>query len=433
MIRLLRPKQFLPDEAGKKTNPLLLIASVYEPWHGGIAAYINDLTRGLISLGETARLLAVVQPHERERIQFLETYEPWMIPFQLVHDDKPTYWLGRKCVSLLEILRCLSPDCRRLLERTSLFEASTASIARLERILSTENPTAIVFGHLDTKLYSLALSLLERRKPYGLIAHGPEVGWLPNSKKNEFVKKGVMLRGASWIAANSRHTESLLEKWRIPSERIQVINPPISDEVMRESYFLKPMSRKGDDLNLLTVCRLVRGKGIDIVMRALKILSGRGVPYRYVIGGDGPEQRSLQALADELGLRDKVQFNGYVTGEAKWRLFRNADVFAMPSRADSESEQESFGIAFVEAAAFGVPSVGSRIGGIPEAVLDGETGILVPQDSPLDLANALTFFYRQPEKRQEMGGVARERARRQFSPRIIAARFREEAEKAARQ
>ena len=429
MIAPQSPLQPSAHEVGAGANHFLFIASDYKPWPGGIATYIDSLARGLMSLGDTTKVLAVVQPDEKERIEFLETYEPWVSPFQLVQDDKPANWLGRKCFSLLEILRCLSPKCRRALERASFFESSTASITRLDRLLSKEEPTAIVFGHLDVKLYALALALLERQRPYGIIAHDYEVCRLTNNKRNDLVKRGVMLKGASWIAANSRHTKSLLETWRIPFGRVKVVHPPISEEAIRESAVLDPMSKKDDDLSLVTVCRLVKGKGIDVVIRALKILAARGIPYRYVIGGEGPEKRSLEALVDELGLGDKVHFKGSITDGEKWRLLRNGDVFVMPSRVNPEIQHEGFGIAFVEAAAFGVPAVGSNAGGIPDAVVDGKTGILVPEESPVDLADALTFLYRKPEIRREMGRAARERARREFSPRAIAARFREEISK----
>jgi phosphatidyl-myo-inositol dimannoside synthase len=413
-----------------ETNRFLFILSDWRGamiWPGGIAIYIDSLVRSLMSLGDTVKVLAVVQPDENERmIGFPETYGPWVIAFQLAHDDKPANWLGRKCVSLLEILRCLSPNCRRVLERASFFGASTASIARLEKLLSQEQPTTIVFGHLDVRLYALALSLLEWQRPYGIIAHDSEIYRSPNNKKNDLVKRGMMLKGASWIAANSCHTKSLLEAWEIPSGRAKIVHPPISEEAIGESAVLEPMFRKGDGLSLVTVCRLVKGKGIDIVLRALKILATRAIPYRYVIGGEGPERRSLEAFVDELGLGDRVHFQGSVVGEKKWRLLRNCDVFVMPSRLDSTIPwQEGFGIAFVEAAAFGVPAVGSRSGGIPDAVVDGETGILVPEESPLDLADALTFLYRKPEVRKEMGRAARERARREFSPKAIAVRFKE--------
>src|SRR5208283_5393637 len=216
-----------------ETNHFLFIVSDWRGamiWPGGIAIYIDSLVRSLMSLGDTVKVLAVVRPDENERIEFPEAYGPWVIPFQMAHDDKPANWLGRKCVSLLEILRCLSPNCRRVLERASFFGASTASIARLQRLLSQEQSTTIVFGHLDVRLYALALPLLEWQRPYGIIAHDSEIYRSPNNKKNDLVKRGMMLKGASWIAANSCHTKSLLEAWGIPFGRVKILHPPISEE-----------------------------------------------------------------------------------------------------------------------------------------------------------------------------------------------------------
>ncbi len=403
---------------------------------GGIATYIDALARGLRSFGDRVRMLAVVRPDEKKLIHLVERYEPWVIPFQLLFDQKPTNWLGRKSVSFLEILRCMSPGCLRVLDRTPFFKASTTSAAELEKILSEEKPTAIVFVHFDVRVYTLALSLLERRRPYGIIAHGCEICRFPTDGTKARAIRETILKGASWIAANSRDTKSLLEMRGIPSERIKIVHPPIPEEAIRESAVFEPRYRNDDDLNLVTICRLAKGKGIDLVLRALKILAARGIPYRYVIGGDGCERGSLEALVDELGLREKVQFKGSVEGQEKWRLLRNADVFVMPSRFDPALPwpwRESFGIAFAEAAAFGVPAVGSRSGGIPDAVVDGETGILVPEESPQDLADALTLLYRKPELREQMGRAGRERARAQFSPTAIATRFREAALRATHQ
>jgi glycosyltransferase involved in cell wall biosynthesis len=428
MIVLQKPIQSSLHAVEVRANRFLFIASDYKPWPGGIAAYLDSLARGLMSLGDTTKVLAVVHPDEKERIEFLETYEPWVSPFELVQDDKPANWLGRKCVSLLEIFRCLSPSCRRVLKRASFFESSTASITRLERLLSNEKPTAVVFGHLDVRLYALALSLLERQIPYGIIAHDYEICRLHNNNKkmNELAKRAMMLKGASWIAANSRHTKSLLEMWKIPFGRVKLVHPPICEEALRESAVFEPLFRNDDEFKLVTICRLVRGKGIDIVIRALKILAARGIPYQYVIAGEGPEKKFLEGLVDELGLGGKVRFKGFITEGEKWRLLRNSDVFVMPSRVDSKIQHEGFGIAFVEAAAFGVPAVGSKAGGIPDAIVDRKTGILVPEESPLDLADALTFLYREPEIRKDMGRAGRERARSEFSPKAVAVRFREE-------
>jgi glycosyltransferase involved in cell wall biosynthesis len=428
MVTLNRRTPSLPLETGLEANRFLLITSDWrltmQP--GGVSSYLYSLAQGLINLGDRVKILAVVQPDETRHLSLVKKYEPWVVPFQLVDDSKPVNWLGRKSVSFLEILRCVSPRCRSVLERAGFFQATTAAITSLERFLSKEEPTAIVFGNFNVKLYALALMLLERQRPYGIIAHGWDVRRVLNSK-NDFVKRETMLKGAGWIAANSYYTKSLLEMWPVSSERIKIVHPPISEEAVRESDAFEPVFRDNNDLALVTVCRLVKDKGIHLVMHALKILAARGIPFRFVIGGDGPERRSLEELAVELGVGDRVQFKGYVDGGEKWRILRSSDVFVMPSRADTRVQQESFGIAFLEAAAFGVPAVGSKIGGIPDAVVDGETGILVAEESPTDLADALTFLYRKPEIRKEMGRAARERARSQFTPEFTAARIKEEA------
>lgn len=417
-------------------SKILLIVSDWQGemiWPGGIASYVDSLPQAFINLGETVKLLAVLRPNEEEPHRFLEKHEPSVIRFLVAHDKKPANWLGRKIVSALEILRCSSPNLRRIMERTPLFKSSVDSIKRLEKLLSEEGPDAVIFGHFDVKLYSLALCLSEKKLPYVIIAHGCEICPLPHSARNDLALRSTMLRGASLIAANSRHTKSLMEVWKIPPERIRVIYPPISQDAINESGDFNSTMRAADRFTIVSICRLVRGKGIDLVMRALKILGARGIPYQYFIGGDGPEREYLETMAVTLGISGQVHFMGSVVGQEKWHLLRTADVFVTPSRIDPPARwQESFGIAFVEAAAFGLPAVASTSGGIPEAVVDGDTGILVPEESPQGIADALTLLYRNPDIRLRMGNAGRERARSQFSPEAIAANFRNEFAKAAR-
>jgi glycosyltransferase involved in cell wall biosynthesis len=416
--------EFRAEVFEMRANNFLIVASDYKPKPGGRADYIDNLARGLIKLGNKTKVLAVVQPHQKERIAFLKKYEEWVIPFEVVYDERPGNWVGNKFVSLLEIARCLSPKARRILERTSFFRASANSVARLEEVLANENPSMIVFGHLDMRLYPFSLFFQEQQMPYGIIAHESEIYPFRN-RKNELIRRGAMLKGAKWIAANSRHTQSLVEMWGIPCDRIKIVHPPISEEAIRAQVDLKQIPGTRGTLNIVTICRLVKPKGIDTVIRALKILDARGIPFRYSIGGEGVERKFLEALVDELGLRNRIHFMGYIEDDEKWRLLQKNDVFVMPSRIDPKTQHEGFGIAFVEAAAFGLPGVGSREGGIPDAVVDGKTGILVPQESPEELAEALTFLYRNPEKRMEMGRAGMERARTQFSPTAIAAHFQE--------
>lgn len=406
----------------KTTDParldkLVFIASDYKPRVGGRADYIDNLARGLVSIGVNASVLAIVQPHHRAFLEFLKHYEVWVRPFQVIHDKRPASWILGKAVSFLEIVRCLYPSSRRLLENTPFFRMSAASVAQLEAVLVSEKPTAVVFGHLDLRLYPLALHLIERRVPYVIIVHGREIPCLPRNK-NDFIRRRIFLKGARWVVANSHDTWSLLQVWGIHPDRLKIVNPPIAEAALsvekreRESYCT---------FTLVTLCRLVRGKAVDVVLRAMKIVVDTGMNIEYVIGGDGDERQALEELVDELGLRSRVKFLGYVTGERKWSALRDSDVFVMTSRAEP-NWVESFGIAFVEASAAGLPVVGSKSGGIADAVVDGETGILVPEDSPEELAKALAFLYRHPEVRAKMGRSGRKRAT-QFAPTVIARRF----------
>lgn len=400
---------------------------------GGISSYVDSLIHAFVAHGDTVRLLAVVRLDEEDPARFFETYEPWAIRFPIVLDKTPANWLGRKTASALDILRCSRPSLRRFIERASFFSSSVDAIKRLDRLLLEENPDVIIFGHFDVRLFPLALCLLERKLPYSIIAHDSEIRPFPAGGRHDFVQRQMMLSSASWIAANSRHTESLMKVWRIQPHRIRLVYPPISQAAIDESEILNPAGREDHRFTLVSICRLVKGKGLDLVMQALKILDARGVPYRYFVGGDGPERESLECMVDSFGLRGEVHFLGSVAGPEKWRLLRMGDVFVTPSRIDRSARwQEGFGIAFVEAAAFGLPAVASRSGGIPEAVIDGETGILVPEESYADLANALTLLYEKPDLRKTMGKAARERALEQFSPKAIADRFREESSRAVR-
>ena len=128
---------------------------------------------------------------------------------------------------------------------------------------------------------------------------------------------------------------------------------------------------------MLAVGRLVKQKGFDVLLEAMAILV-KDPPFRcrLLIAGDGPERASLERLANDLGLADRVRFLGPTDRARIASLFRGAEAFVLPSR------HEPFGIVNLEAMAAGVPVVATAVGGVPEFVVDRETGLLVrPGDS----------------------------------------------------
>jgi glycosyltransferase involved in cell wall biosynthesis len=174
-----------------------------------------------------------------------------------------------------------------------------------------------------------------------------------------------------------------------------------------------------------TNARLVPHKGVADLIEALARLPDPDNTVRLLIAGDGPERTSLEALADRR-LRGKATFLGHVSDHAD--LYAASDLFALAT----QDAHESFGLVFIEAALHGVPSVGTRVGGIPEAILEGQTGLLVSPRAPDQLAAAIERLRSDPDLRRRLGAAAHARANVTFTVSEMTDRYQEVYETIAR-
>jgi glycosyltransferase involved in cell wall biosynthesis len=174
-----------------------------------------------------------------------------------------------------------------------------------------------------------------------------------------------------------------------------------------------------------TNARLVPHKGIADHIEAVARVTDPERTLHLIVAGDGPERASLEALADRR-LRGKARFLGHVSDHAD--LYAASDLFALPAH----DAHESFGLVFIEAALHGVPSIGTRVGGIPEAILDGETGLLVSPHAPDQLATAIERLRSDPALRARLGEAALARARAAFTIAQMTDRYQEVYETIAR-
>jgi phosphatidyl-myo-inositol dimannoside synthase len=188
--------------------------------------------------------------------------------------------------------------------------------------------------------------------------------------------------------------------------------------------------KRGNPL-LLSVSSLVRGnefKGIDTIIRALpKIL--RKVPdLQYMVVGEGEIRPSLESLAVEIGVAENVNFLGEIPDSELAELYRLCDVFALPSRGQARLGVvggEGFGRVYVEAALAGKPVIGSLSGGAAEAVLHGETGLLVNPDSTDEVAEAVLAVLGDPFRAARMGSAGRNWALDRFSEEALSNSLKE--------
>jgi glycosyltransferase involved in cell wall biosynthesis len=159
----------------------------------------------------------------------------------------------------------------------------------------------------------------------------------------------------------------------------------------------------GTRMTILSVSRLIDGKGVDDLIRALPDVLGAH-KCRLRIVGDGPEAGRLARLADELSVRDHVDFAGYVTGEALASIYRTADVFALPT-----SLPEGFPTVILEAMAAGLPIVTTAARGPADHLVEGRNALFVPPHDPPALASALSRLLADDGLRHVMGSSNREK------------------------
>jgi len=142
--------------------------------------------------------------------------------------------------------------------------------------------------------------------------------------------------------------------------------------------------------------------GLDLLLRAFAEVSKRHPgKVRLRLAGDGPEKENLRSLASELQIEEEIDWVGPLRNDQVADFYRALDIVVIPSR------QESFGVTAVEGAACGLPVIASRIGGLPEVVLDQETGLLVPAEDVAALTAAMERLLHNPEERQHFGQAGR--------------------------
>lgn len=229
---------------------------------------------------------------------------------------------------------------------------------------------------------------------------------------------GRVLRNAHTVVANSAFTASIVGRFGVRKDRIVVVRPGVSFWPPEQQTALEERLRADLGLHpgtvmLLSVGRLVARKGIAAVLDAVAALKD-SCDILYCIVGDGPERPHLQRRAQTLGIEHRVRFLGAVDDTVVRACYAITDIFALATEpAEQGRDVEGFGIAYLEAGAFGKPVLATDVGGVREAVEDGVTGVLIPPRNTNALLDALRLLATEPTLRTKLGKAGRERVERE--------------------
>jgi glycosyltransferase involved in cell wall biosynthesis len=203
--------------------------------------------------------------------------------------------------------------------------------------------------------------------------------------------KRLALERADAVTANSSFTEAALR--RLAPRLREVARIPMGVDTTapdpEQVAALRREHRRGDGPLVAFAGRLVEEKGIDDLLRALAALARRRPDATALVLGEGQDRAALEALAVELGVAERATFAGWAAPGTVGAALAAADVVAAPSREGPDGWVEAQGLTVVEAMAAGTAVVATRSGGVGDAVVDGETGLLVDERSPDQLAAAI--------------------------------------------
>lgn len=253
-------------------------------------------------------------------------------------------------------------------------------LARRKRI-----PLVVTFHGFDAQRSRMAL-LLEF-KPSNLLF---------------LVRERQLYRYAARVIAVSEYLKGCLIRRGCPADKINV------HYIGVDTRKFVPDQKRRTPFRIVNVSRHIPLKGIDTILRALSLIAGRFPDAKLIQVGAGSESASLANLAKSLGVADRVTWLGQQPNDRVLEAMQSASLYVQASRRDEAGQTEAFGIALLEAQACGLPVIATNSGGMPEAMVDGVTGLLFEENDHRGLADRLCELLANPETVREMGQRGRE-------------------------
>jgi teichuronic acid biosynthesis glycosyltransferase TuaC len=388
----------VPDNAA--TPSILVISHLYpQRARGHLGVFVSEQVRALVGIGASISGVVVPVP-----------LVPWPLPLLSIRWRQ---FADAECARTdfasvaVDFPRYLAFPRRFLpaVSAASLCRAVLRDAALAERVRSADvivAHTALLDGEAARRL-SRALST-----PYVVFVHGADLRENLREDAPDAVRATVaaVLREAAAVVAVSEAVARGIRSRVTGLRDVRVLHNGV------DPTLFSPEPRDSDDgrgtaptLRTLSAGRLVDTKANDLVVRAIAMLSARGLSVEHTIAGDGPEMGRLRRLATELGIADRVRFTGaYPHGDLP-ALMRGSDLFVLPSW------DEAFGIVYLEAMASGVPVIAASDGGATDIVTEGADGWLVgPRDVEAIVDAIAGFAAMGPADREQMSSAARRKA-----------------------
>ncbi|MDD5291489.1 MAG: glycosyltransferase family 4 protein [Patescibacteria group bacterium] len=290
------------------------------------------------------------------------------------------------------------------------------AIRQLKKEIKKNKIDHVVAGNilpLGTAAYFLSKRMNFK---YSVILHGMDFAFACRTPRKRWLTRKILKKAENVICANS-YTAKLVGNFLGSKDRIIIVNPGIDNRIthnvervtqIKEGYNLK------GKLVLLTVGRLVKRKGIDMVLACLPEVLKQTPNLVYAVIGDGPEEKNFKKLVASLKLERNVLTIGNADDEERNAWLELSDIFIMPARKIND-DFEGFGIVYLEANLAGKPVIAGDSGGVRDAVVDGLNGLMVNPENKEEITAAIIKLAKDENLREKLGRQGRERTMEGFS------------------
>lgn len=363
---------------------------------------LNQIT-GLIDMGQDVEIYAQFYPNEKKVHLDIEKYH---LMKRVHYFNMPSNKIKRILKAIYLIIKNFHKAPLKILKSLNVFIYGKAALSlKLLYLLIPflDKKYEIIhchFGHngiLGAYLKEIGIcsKIITTFHGYDMSA------FISNDRVN--VYKNLFKNGDLFLPISDYWKQRLI-KLNCEEKKIGVHHMGINLEKFK---FSERGKRSGEPIKILTIGRLIEKKGHKYIIKAIAEIIKKYRNIEYIIAGDGPLEIKLRNLATELGIKSHIKFLGEVEQSEVLKLYQQTHIFVLPSVTANNGDQEGIPVVLMEAQASGLPIISTFHTGIPEVVVDGKSGFLVPERDVNALAKKLEYLIEHPELWSDMGRYGR--------------------------
>ena len=363
---------------------------------------LNQIT-GLLDMGHDVKIFAQCKPKEKKVHSDVKKYQ---LMRRVHYFDVPHNKIKRVLKAIVLIIKNFHKDPFKILKSLNVYKYGRMALSlrllyllipfldkKFDIIHCHFGPNGIIGAYL--KELGISSKLLTS-------FHGYDMSIFIRMNGNDVYQK-LFLNGDLFLPVSNYWKDKLIE---LGCDEKKIIVHRMGINLERFT-FSKRRKQSGEPIKILTVGRLVEKKGHEYTIRAIAKIVKKHKNIRYIIAGDGPLRDKLEDLVTKLEIGKYVKFLGAVEQNEILKLYQQAHIFVLSSVTASDGNKEGIPVVLMEAQATGLPVISTIHSGIPEVVLDGKSGFLVPERDVNALAERLNYLIEHPELWPEMGFAGR--------------------------